>query len=77
MFQVNDLVRTVYLTKTFSKADTTSWSFNLYKIAEINSNTRPSYHIDNLTERYSKALLKKTELKLKEKNSVMEKLILN
>ena len=33
-FQVNDLVRTADLKKTFSKCDTTNWSYNLYKITE-------------------------------------------
>ena len=33
-FKLNDLVRTVDLNKTFSKADTTNWSYKLYKITE-------------------------------------------
>ena len=76
-FQVNDLVRTADLKKTFSKADTTNWSYKLYKITEIINDTIPSYKIDNLKERYNEALLKKTELTLKENNSVMKKLRLD
>ena len=34
-FQVNDLVRTADLKKTFSKGDMTNWSYKLYKITEI------------------------------------------
>ena len=46
-FQINDLVRTADIKKTFSKDDTTNWSYNLYKITEIINDTIPSYHIDN------------------------------
>ena len=42
-----------------SKGDTTNWPYKLYKIIEINNNTLPSYRLDNLTERYSEALLKR------------------
>ena len=73
-FQINDLVRTADLKKTFSKGDTTNWSYKLYKITEINNDTIPSYKIDNLPERYNESLLKKTDLTLKENNTVMKKL---
>ena len=66
-FQINDLVRTADLKKTFSKGDTTNWSFKLYKITEIIKDTIPSYKIDNLKERYNESLLKKTELTIKQK----------
>ena len=65
-FQVNDLVRTADLKRTFSKGDTTNWSHKLYKITEIINDTIPSYKIDNLSERYNESLLKKTELTMKE-----------
>ena len=71
---MNDLVRTADLKKTFSKGDTTNWSYKLYKIAELNNDTIPSYHIDNLKERYNESLLKKTELSLKQNKDVMKKL---
>ena len=73
-FQINDLVRTADLKKTFSKSDMTNWSYKLYKITEIINDTKPSYNIDNLPERYNEALLKKTELTMTENNSVMKKL---
>ena len=73
-FQINDLVRVADLKKTFSKGDTTNWSYKLYKITEIINDTIPSYHIDNLPERYNESLLKKTDLTLKENNKVMKKL---
>ena len=73
-FQINDLVRVADLKKTFSKGDTTNWSYKLYRITEIINDTIPSYHIDNLKERYNESLLKKTELTLKENDSVMKKL---
>ena len=50
-FQINDLVRTADLKKTFSKGDTTNWSYKLYKITERINDTISSYHIDNLKER--------------------------
>ena len=76
-FQINDLVRTADLKKTFSKSDTTNWSYKLYKITEIVNDTIPSYKINNLPERYKESLLKKTNLTLKENNSVMKKLRLD
>ena len=76
-FQINDLDRTADLKKTFSKGDTTNWSYKLYKIKEIINETIPSYKIDNLKERYNESLLKKTELTLKENKDVMKKLNLS
>ena len=76
-FQINDLVRTADLKKIFSKGDTTNWSYKLYRITEIINHTIPSYHIDNLKERYNESLLKKTELTLKENDNVMKKLNLS
>ena len=76
-FQMNDLVRVVDLKKTFSKGDTTNWSYKLYKIKEIINDTIPSYKIDNLPERYNESLLKKTMLSMKENDNVMKKLNLS
>ena len=74
---IGDLVRTADLKKTFSKGDTTNWSYKLYKITEIINDRIPSYKIDNLSERYNESLLKKTNLTMKENNSVMKNLRLN
>ena len=57
----------------FSKGDTTNCSYKLYKITEIINETIPSYHINNLKERYNESLLKKTELTMKENKDVMKK----
>ena len=76
-FHVNDVVRRADLKKTFSKGDTTNWSYKLYKITEIIKDTIPSYRLDNLKERYNESLLKKTELSMKENNSVLKKLNLS
>ena len=76
-FQINDLVRVADLKKTFSKGDTTNWSYKLYKITEIINETIPSCHLDNLPERYNDSLLKKTDLTLKENKDVMKKLNIN
>ena len=76
-YEIGDLVRAADLKKTFSKGDTTNWSYKLYKITEIINDTIPSYKIDNLTERYNESLLKKTELSLKQNKDVMKALNLN
>ena len=76
-YEIDDLVRTADLKKTFSKSDTTNWSYKLYKVTEIIKDTVPDYKIDNLKERYNESLLKKTELTMKENNSVMKKLNLS
>ena len=73
-FELNNLVRTADLKKTFSKGDTTNWSYKIYKITEIINDTIPSYRIDNLPERYNELLLKKTDLTLKQNKDVMKKL---
>ena len=75
--EIGDLVRTADLKKTFSKSDTTNWSYKLNKITEIINETIPSYHINNLKERYNKSLMKKTELTMKENKDVMKKLNLS
>ena len=76
-YQINDLIRVADLKKTFSKGDMTNWSYKLYKITEIINDSIPAYKIDNLKERYNESLLKKTELTMKENNSVMKKLRLD
>ena len=76
-YEIGNLVRTADLKKTFSKGDTTNWSYRLYKVTEIIIDTIPSYRLGNLPERYNEVLLKKTELSMKKNNSVMKKLNLN
>ena len=73
-YQLNDLVRTADLKRTFSKGDTTNWSYQLYEVTEIVNDTIPSYRLGDLPERYNEALLKKTELTLKQNKDVMKKL---
>ena len=72
-YEIGNFVRTADLKRTFSKGDKTNWSYKLYKITEIFNDTIPSYRLDNLPERYNESLLKKTELTMKENNSVMKK----
>ena len=76
-FQINDLVGTADLKKTCSKLDTTHWSYKLYRTTETINDTIPSYHIDNLPERYNESLIKKRELTMKENDSIMKKLNLS
>ena len=42
-FQLNEFVRVADLKKTFSKGDTTNWSYKLYKITGTINDTIPSY----------------------------------
>ena len=74
MLCLQKLVRTADLKRTFSKGDTTNWSYKLYKITEIINDTIPAYKIDNLPERYNESLLKKPELSSKQNKDVMKKL---
>ena len=76
-FQINDLVRVADLKKSFSKSDTTNWSYKFNFITEIINDTIPSYRLDKLLERYNESLLKKTELTLKENDKVIKKLNLS
>ena len=73
-FQANDLIRTADIKKTFSKGDTTNWSYKLYKITEIINDTIPSYRLDNLPERYNESILKKTEFNNERKKRCNEKI---
>ena len=73
-YKIDDLVRTADLKRTFSKGDTTNWSYKLYEIKEVINDTVPSYRLDNLPEKYNEALLKKTDLTKKENDNVMKKL---
>ena len=74
-FQVNDLFRVADSKRVFSKGDTTSWSYKVYKDTEIIKDTIPSYRIDNLSELYNKAFFeKKTNLTVKKTDTMMKKL---
>ena len=72
-FQVNDLVRTAVLKKTFSKGDTTNSSYKMFKFKVLTNDTIPSYKNDNLKAKYNESLLKKTELTMKRNKDVIEK----
>ena len=73
-YEIGDLVRTADLKETFSKGDTTNWSYKLYKITEIINDTIPVYKIDNLKERYNESLLKKDRVNVKRKQYCHEKI---
>ena len=77
-FQVNDLVRAADLKKkTFLKRDRTNWSHKLLKIVEIKEDTISSHRLDKLKKRYNEALLEKTELTMKENETVLKASNLN
>ena len=57
-FQVKDFLRAADLKRTFSKGDTTDWSYKLNVITQIVHYTMPRYHTDYFLEPYNEALLK-------------------
>ena len=72
-FQSHDVVRTTDSQWIFLKADFTKLSYILYKYTKIFEDTIPSHHNDTLPEWHNEALLKKTQLSMKKKYSVMQK----
>ena len=62
------------LRKTFSKLDTTNWSYNLYETTETVNDTIPTYKVNQTPRIYNKDLLKKSELSMNVDDSVMKKL---
>ena len=73
-FKLGQLVRTADIKRVFSKGDSTNWSYKLYTITEIIHDTKPSYIINYLPERYNENLLLPTKLSLEENNQVMKEL---
>ena len=59
MFQIGGLFRTTDLKRSFSKDDTTHWSYNLYTITVIINDTIPGYKIGQLPQVQNEALIKK------------------
>ena len=47
-FQVNDLVKTADLKRTFSKGDTVNWSYKVYKVTGVIDDTKPSNKINQV-----------------------------
>ena len=82
--KIHDIVRVADLKKLFQKeirlagrTNTTNWSYKLYKIIEVINDRIPSYRIENSSERYNEALLKKSQLTLKENKDIPKALTLN
>ena len=73
-YKPHDLTRSANLNRTFSRGDSTKWLYKLYDITEVVMDTIPSYHFNNLPERYNETLLKKTKFRLRENFSVIRKL---
>ena len=59
---------------TFSKGDSTHWSYKRYTIIEIIHETVPSYRIKNQPERYEENLLIPPISSLEENEQFMEEL---
>ena len=73
-YKLGQLVRTADIKIVFSKGDSTNYSYKLYTITEIIHDTKPTYRIDYLPERYNENLLLPTKLSLDENNQVMKEL---
>ena len=65
---LGDLVRRADIKKTFSKSDSTKWSYILYTITKVRHDTNPSYRINYLPEREIDDILGPTKLALAENN---------
>ena len=82
--ETGDLDRTADLKKTFSKTDTTNWSYKLYKNKKIVLDTIPSYRTGEertsccsaniLPERYNEPSMKTTKTLMEENKDVMKAL---
>ena len=68
------MVRTADSRKTFSKGVSANWSERLYKNFEFFNVTIPSYKINQNHGNYNEALLKKTQLTMKENDSFLKNL---
>ena len=55
--------------RLFSKADSTNWSYVLYKITEVIDDTIPSYKSNNYPERYNEDSITKISTILFLKNN--------
>ena len=73
-FKLGGLVRTSDIRRVFSKGDSTNYSYKLYTTTEVIHDTKPSYRIDYLLERYNQNLLLPTELTLEQNNQNMKEL---
>ena len=71
-FNLGQLVRTADIKRSFSKGDSTNYSYKL--LTEIIQDTIPSYRNDYSLERYNAKLLLPTELSPEENNKVMKKI---
>ena len=59
---LGQIVRSADIKKVFSKRDSTNYGYNLYRTTEVLHNTKTSYRIDYLPERYDENLLLPTKL---------------
>ena len=70
--KLSQLVRTAEIKRTFSKGDSTNWSYKLYTITELIHDSIPSYRLNYLPERYNENLVLPTKLTLDKNNQVMK-----
>ena len=73
--KLGQLVRSADIKRVFSKGDSTNWSYKFY-VTEVIYDTKPSYRLNYLPERFMENLLLPTKLSLDENNQVMKELSL-
>ena len=72
-FKVGELVSPADKETIFLKGHSTNWSYKLYTITEFIDDTKPTYHIKNMIERYNEALLRKSESTMEKSKNVLKK----
>ena len=73
-YKLGQLVRTANIKRVFSKGDSTNYSYKLLTLTEVIHDTKPSYRLNYLPERYNENLLLPAKLSFEENNQVMKKL---
>ena len=73
-YKLGQLVGTADIKRVFSKGDSTNYSCILYKITEVIRDSKSSYRLNYLPERFDENLLLLTQLSLDQNIQVMVKL---
>ena len=66
------MVRAADIKRDFSKGDSANYSYKLYTITKVLSNTIPRYRFNYLTERYNENLILQKKLSIEKKYSSYE-----
>ena len=69
-FELGQFVRTADIKRVFGKGDSTNHTYKLYTKTEVIYNTKLTYRIDYLPDRYNQNLLLPTKLTLEQNSQV-------